>query len=101
MNFAGIACSAVPLVIGAAGDSESTAECTFTAGDPSTIVYDIFYTPGVLAPFAPSDTDAEVVIQRTLPATGPGNIPIFAGGALMLLLVGGTLFVSRRRAEAS
>ncbi len=36
----------------------------------------------------------------TLPATGPVNVPLFAGGALLLLVLGGTLFVIRRRADA-
>lgn len=36
----------------------------------------------------------------TLPATGPVNVPLFAGGALLLLVAGGALFIIRRRAEA-
>lgn len=98
VDFSIPGCNAVALDTGTAGDSESTAECTFVAGDPSTVVYGVWYTPGLLAPFAPSNTEAEVVIAKVLPATGPGLNPLLiAGGSTLLLLLGGALILLRRR----
>lgn len=102
VDFSIPGCDAVVLDTGTAGDSESTAECTFVAGDPSTVVYGVWYTPGLLAPFAPSNTEAEVVIAKILPATGPGlNAPLIAGGSALLLLLGGAFVLLRRRGEAA
>jgi len=99
VDFSIPGCEAVALVDGTAGDGESTATCTYTAGDPGTVVYGVWYTPPPGSPFAPSDTEVEVVVAKVLPATGAGeSAALIGGGAAVLLLLGGMLIALRRRA---